>query len=1321
MRPVKGTVKTMRATRRDFTRNVSPWRKAVAVIASVALVSSMSNVQAFGVPEDEAPVPDETVIVRFEVDPGVVVHVAGKDITHGTDDPTFKAQAAHNLSFTVDPRVEGGVAYKVGTIEYTFGEARIDPSKESDSPQVVEAQPPAAEDDSSTAAAGEGSDGDSSTTGDSREALNDISVPDPRVTPDDTGDEGPYTVMTFSVPEKNEVELSDELTPLAATSGQEGAERVSGEGAPVEEVGGQLLLSREVLSSAAAENKEVVVRVSSTPIKETVSVSSEDELREYLGKEDMPVEIKLDQSITVNALMTVKGEKSIELNGNTITAGGGLKGGNLFIVSSESQLFLTDAPSRAIEPWPTAIESTTSAGKHADSDVAKLGSYDSQSLVLTYYVSTSEPDRATGTTQEERMQLQVEMSAAGAIVGSELNALVKVEEEGAFSMEGGRLSNTDGAHGIEASGKASVAVTGGFIVGNGAQADGAGIYFAGNDKNSSRLTIGGTAIVGGNKTSKKEESSSRNNGGGIWVQSTTLVIEGSAVVAGNYAGAEGLVVNGGGPDNTNVEGYVSGRHYEKNNGGGVYVGRNSDFILRGKAQIAGNRAASDGGGVYVQPSERFANSNGLPSNSFTMDDEAVISNNMAMRDMSAWNPATSKQPNESWWFIYTGGGGGIFSMGTTSIKSGQLVNNYAADGGGALLLPQGRDEASPELFIEYAVVAGNYCETSEGGGIHCQPKAVLDGGGHPVSGNSYIKTGYITNNATATVFDYGGGGMFIVSGGYLRVYSPLVTANTADGWGGGVAACTNGTIITSDAAIFDNTANQEGHTTNMNEFGDAWAADRTYWSNKNFSEIEGSNALPANASDDFFCAKQSIVYNDMLGGGDYNWNGYMSGRATTVIEYNAWGQPSQNKLTYYIAKTTQQKTVPVFSANMEENLDTWDVTKLEVYKAGVNKYAYMYVSENIDVLKNDLMGSFVHLKGSNFQKADSSSGSIRKAEDGVVLAVEDGKDDVTKDGVTYKKVLLYLDTTGEKPELFNAQPGGGIYSEDGLPTGSVRFYKTLEAQLKVGATSSTSYNVYKIEQFPTNGYAEATRFMALKAYPIKDGSESEAKQAAFDKATVFFTGNYSDNNGGGIGCNGKIVIGRDHDRPGNDDPKLPEDKYWNLTINKAWSNLGSLDEEQTSTLTAAFKVRAYKDKNAYSLSKTDNSIKPVFETIIGMTFDKGSEAEQTRVLENLKEGWYVVVEEISIPGDNFEVDSAEAKVLMDANTTVKFTNTYTPEGSCTTGVVNSYTADESATETGGVRVDQDTVYKRTHSDKAQQDQPQDVTPEADPVVAQAGN
>lgn len=168
------------------------------------------------------------------------------------------------------------------------------------------------------------------------------------------------------------------------------------------------------------------------------------------------------------------------------------------------------------------------------------------------------------------------------------------------------------------------------------------------------------------------------------------------------------------------------------------------------------------------------------------------------------------------------------------------------------------------------IVAGNVSDKTEGGGIR------VDGGKSEITG------GYITNNKTCTTEHWGGGGLFVSQGSTAKIQNLLVTGNTAQGLGGGVAGCSTGevAIAANDGmACFDNTAVQDTDHGSGDSSGKR--QDQAALHNEDFLRY-GSN--------DYFCANSSYVSDIMLGGGSAKWYGsqnngdYQGSGANTTIE-----------------------------------------------------------------------------------------------------------------------------------------------------------------------------------------------------------------------------------------------------------------------------------------------------------------------------------------------------------------------------------------------------------------------------------------------------
>lgn len=273
-------------------------------------------------------------------------------------------------------------------------------------------------------------------------------------------------------------------------------------------------------------------------------------------------------------------------------------------------------------------------------------------------------------------------------------------------------------------------------------------------------------------------------------------------------------------------GYVCGASMGSDGAGaGIHVeGEGSTLEISGGV-IAGNYAPS-GGGVYALNSkvnmvEGIISGNGTNSyqsgygagicaeDSMVTITNGYITNNK-YQFYNDWVGSTKHQGNGCH------GGGGIAAFSSTQgqrkgglvISGGYITGNYSAEAGGGVYAGAWNKPLSAFVFYG-GIIASNVAQNSEGGGIRIAAPTV---GEFNVSGEK----AYITNNTTNTAYDWGGGGVFVQGGNSdqnidsasLKIYNALITNNSAQGYGGGFAACPTGKTAITDTngiAIFGNT------------------------------------------------------------------------------------------------------------------------------------------------------------------------------------------------------------------------------------------------------------------------------------------------------------------------------------------------------------------------------------------------------------------------------------------------------------------------------------------------------------------------------------
>ncbi len=237
--------------------------------------------------------------------------------------------------------------------------------------------------------------------------------------------------------------------------------------------------------------------------------------------------------------------------------------------------------------------------------------------------------------------------------------------------------------------------------------------------------------------------------------------------------------------------------------------------------IAGNSAYS-GGGVYAHYSE-VTITNGVISGNSTLNvglgggimakggivtvSGGYITNNRMAK-------FCDKDGNGD-----HGGAGLAANYGAkVTISDGQITGNYSEEAGGGVYVTdverngQTSRSGMAWLNITGGIIASNVSYRSEGAGVRVGQ--MVDA---MINGTEDNKV-YITNNHCMSRFDWGGGGIFVqgnsnqgkeYTAGRLFIYNSYISANTAGGYGGGVAVCPTGkTLVTNTegTAIFGNSS-----------------------------------------------------------------------------------------------------------------------------------------------------------------------------------------------------------------------------------------------------------------------------------------------------------------------------------------------------------------------------------------------------------------------------------------------------------------------------------------------------------------------------------
>lgn len=326
--------------------------------------------------------------------------------------------------------------------------------------------------------------------------------------------------------------------------------------------------------------------------------------------------------------------------------------------------------------------------------------------------------------------------------------------------------------------------------------------------------------------------------------------------------------------------------------------------------IAGNSAYS-GGGVYAHYSE-VTITNGVISGNSTLN--VGLGGGIMAKGGIVTVSGGYITNNRMAKFCDTDGNGDHGGAGLAAnygakvtISDGQITGNYSDEAGGGVYVTdvERNDQTSRSgmawLNITGGIIASNVSYRSEGAGVRVgqMVDAMING-----AENNKV---YITNNHCMSRFDWGGGGIFVqgnstqgkeYTAGRLFIYNSYISANKADGYGGGVAVCPTGkTLVTNTegTAIFGNSSagkEYDGEDRFKNDYKDAYNSGNNT-GNEAKPHLSGggsgknqdkdaykSKVFRENGHADFFLAAAAghqeplaAVIGKMLGDGDAKYSG----------------------------------------------------------------------------------------------------------------------------------------------------------------------------------------------------------------------------------------------------------------------------------------------------------------------------------------------------------------------------------------------------------------------------------------------------------------
>ncbi len=331
-------------------------------------------------------------------------------------------------------------------------------------------------------------------------------------------------------------------------------------------------------------------------------------------------------------------------------------------------------------------------------------------------------------------------------------------------------------------------MSGGEMYSNTAATNGGGIYL-----NNGTPTVSGTAKI---------YTNTAVNGGGLYLNRGTFKMQGGEVygnTATTYGGGAYLTANctfqitggslgktgeakntatkGGGLYDlgtfTMENGNIVNNEATTGEGGGAYIQTTVATPLSG-GTVAGNKAATNGGGLYITGTSTATTAVTVSGTSFygntapNGDGGGLYLESSATFTMNGGNIGVDGQAKNS-----AKRGGGVFDKGSFTMNSGNITNNEATNthGGGAYVM------TNQATTLKAGNVSNNTAK-QHGGGLYVEGGSTVTVGENGSTTGVNIFGNSAAYNADGTLNGIGnGGGLFLASGSSFNMYGGAIGTN----------------------------------------------------------------------------------------------------------------------------------------------------------------------------------------------------------------------------------------------------------------------------------------------------------------------------------------------------------------------------------------------------------------------------------------------------------------------------------------------------------------------------------------------------------------